>query len=107
MKAWEAMSENFPGKNDMSQDVYRQELAANENSAGVEMEDGIHEFPYDADKITISSVPVSRLLDRLKRKTISSPEIQRSENLWTIQQQSRLIESLMLYIPLHPILCSI
>ena len=86
----------------MSQDDYRQELAANGDLAGVEMEDDTHEFPFDADKITISSVPVpvSRLLDRLKRKTISSPVIQRSENLWTIQQQSRLIESLMLRIPL-------
>lgn len=86
----------------MSQDDYRQELAANGYLAGVEMEDDIHEFPFDADKITISSVPVlvSRLLDRLKRKTITSPAIQRSENLWTIQQQSRLIESLMLRIPL-------
>nr|DAQ04938.1 MAG TPA: Protein of unknown function DUF262 [Caudoviricetes sp.] len=86
----------------MSQDDYRQELAANGNPAGVEMEDDIHEFPFDADKITISSVPVpvSRLLERLKKETISSPAIQRSENLWTIQQQSRLIESLMLRIPL-------
>ena len=86
----------------MSQDDYRQELAANGNPAGVEAEDDIHEFPFDADKITISSVPVpvSRLLERLKKETISSPAIQRSENLWTIQQQSRLIESLMLRIPL-------
>ena len=86
----------------MSQDDYRQELAANGNQAGVEPEDDIHEFPFDADKITISSVPVpvSRLLERLKKETISSPAIQRSEDLWTIQQQSRLIESLMLRIPL-------
>lgn len=69
------MPENFLGESDMSQDDYRQELAANGDLAGVEMEDDIHEFPFDADKITISAVPVpvSRLLDRFKRKTISSP----------------------------------
>lgn len=102
MKVCEAMLKNFLGERDMSQDDYRQELAANGYLAGVEMEDDIHEFPFDADKISISSVPVpvSRLLDRLQRKTIISPVIQRSENLWTIQQQSRLIESLMLRIPL-------
>lgn len=70
--------------------------------AGVEREDEAHEFPFDADKISISSVPVplSRLLERLMNKTISAPAIQRSENLWTYEQQSRLIESLMLRIPL-------
>lgn len=70
--------------------------------AGVEAEEISYEFPFDADKISISSlpVPISRLLDRLEAKSITSPQIQRSENLWTPQQQSRLIESLMLRIPL-------
>ena len=79
-----------------------QELADNGTLSGVEAEEESHEFPFDADKINISSVPVpvSRLLDRLSRATISAPQIQRSENLWSVAQQSRLIESLMLRIPL-------
>lgn len=79
-----------------------QELADNGALSGVEAEFESHEFPFNADKISISSVPVpiSRLLERLKEKTISAPQIQRSENLWTVPQQSRLIESLMLRIPL-------
>ena len=79
-----------------------QELADNGVLSGVESEVESYEFPFDAEKISISSVPVpiSRLLERLKAKTISAPQIQRSGDLWTLQQQSRLIESLMLRIPL-------
>ncbi len=87
--------------NDIDSDI-PQDLADNGTLSGVEAEDDSHEFPFDAEKISISSVPVpiSRLLERLEKKTISSPQIQRSENLWSIQQQTRLIESLMLRIPL-------
>lgn len=92
----------MPPSNQDIDDSIPQELADNGTFSGVESEAESYEFPFDADKISISSVPVpiSRLLERLKGKTISAPQIQRSENLWTWQQQSRLIESLMLRIPL-------
>ncbi|MGL4209219.1 MAG: DUF262 domain-containing protein [Candidatus Adiutrix sp.] len=79
-----------------------QELTDTGAFAGVEQEANVFEFPFDANKIDISSVPVpiSRLIERLKRKTISTPPIQRLGDLWSGQQQSRLIESLMLRIPL-------
>ena len=79
-----------------------QERADDGSYSGVELEAGSREFPFDAEKINISSVqvPISRLIERLKAKTISAPKIQRSENLWGYQEQSRLIESLMLRIPL-------
>ena len=69
--------------NDIDSDI-PQDLADNGTLSGVEAEDDSHEFPFDAEKISISSVPVpiSRLLERLEKKTISYPQIQRSENLW-------------------------
>lgn len=80
----------------------REELAADGSTSGVEEDVAEREYPFDADKISISAVPVpvNRLVERLKKGTISAPPIQRSNNLWTKNQQSRLIESLMLRIPL-------
>lgn len=78
-----------------------QELAADGSKAGIE-EEVIAPFPFDADKIAISNkpVPLEALLRRLKQGTISSPLIQRGAGIWDDGQQSRLIESLMLKIPL-------
>lgn len=83
------------------EDAIPQELAGDGTYSGVEEEEG-GEYPFEADKITISSVPVpvSRLLERLKNGSISAPPIQRSDNLWNETRQSRLLESLMLRIPL-------
>jgi hypothetical protein len=39
-------------------------------------------------------------MEQIESQYITAPQIQRSPNLWTKQQQSRLIESLMLRIPL-------
>lgn len=59
-------------------------------------------YPFDSELISISSqvVPLSYLLEQISDGSISSPQIQRGANLWGIDQQSRLIESLMLRIPL-------
>lgn len=81
----------------------REELADDGSKAGVEQEINDEEFPFNPEKISISTVvmPFVRVLERLTDKgTISVPKIQRSENLWGIPQQSRLMESLMLRIPL-------
>lgn len=78
-----------------------EELTAAGLPSGVECEPE-EPFPFDAEKISITDKRVSleTLLRRLRQGTISSPFIQRGENLWGDGQQSRLIESLMLRIPL-------
>lgn len=80
-----------------------QERGADGSEAGVEQEatENIN-YPFDPELISISSqvVPLSYLLEQIKDGAISAPQIQRGANLWTIDQQSRLIESLMLKIPL-------
>ncbi|BBO86455.1 hypothetical protein DSCO28_70210 [Desulfosarcina ovata subsp. sediminis] len=78
----------------------QEELAADGGKAGVELEE-YAPYPFDAEKISITDkrVPMETVIRRLKQKTISAPEIQRGEGLWGDDQQSRLIESLMLKIP--------
>jgi len=77
-----------------------QELAADGREAGVESDEYIP-FPFDAEKISITDkrVPLQTLIRRLGQGTISAPPIQRGAGIWDDQQQSRLIESLMLRIP--------
>ncbi len=77
-----------------------QELAADGREAGVEL-DEFKPFPFDSEKISISDkrVPLQTLIRRLEQGTISAPAIQRGAGLWDDDQQSRLIESLMLKIP--------
>lgn len=77
-----------------------QELAADGREAGVESEE-YNPFPFDAEKISISDkrVPLPTMIRRLKQGTITAPLIQRGAGIWDDEQQSRLIESLMLKIP--------
>jgi Protein of unknown function DUF262 len=71
------------------------------NSDGVEEEN--EEFqPFDPEKISIDTKPVmmETLLRRLEQETIIlNPDVQRNE-VWTDDKKCRLIESLMLKIPL-------
>ena len=85
---------------DFNEDNIPEELAADGNKAGVESE-AYTPFPFNAEKISISDkrVPFETLTRRLKQKTIIAPEIQRGAGLWGDDQQSRLMESLMLKIP--------
>ena len=83
--------------------VLFEERGADGATAGVEQE--VPEavtYPFDSELISISSqvVPLSYLLEQVKDGAISAPQIQRGANLWNIEQQSKLIESLMLRIPL-------
>lgn len=82
------------------EDDIPQELAADGKEAGVELEE-YNPFPFDAEKISISDkrVPLQTLIRRLRQGTISAPSIQRGAGIWGDDQQSRLIESLMLKIP--------
>lgn len=81
-------------------DYTPQELAADGRAAGVEREE-YGPFPFDAEKISISDkrVPLQTLIRRLEQGTITAPLIQRGAGIWDDDQQSRLIESLMLRIP--------
>ncbi|MCL2151859.1 MAG: DUF262 domain-containing protein [Oscillospiraceae bacterium] len=80
---------------------YPQEFATYGQTSGIEIEQE-EERPFNAEKISVSTMPVtlSRLLERIASGAISSPEIQRNDNLWDVEKKSRLIESLMIKIPL-------
>lgn len=59
--------------------------------------------PYDPLKVDIISQPLSlqSILDRLENREIDlSPEFQRKANLWKSREQSRLIESILIRVPL-------
>jgi hypothetical protein len=83
------------------QHMIPQELGADGTLTGIEKEIEIP-YPFDAEKISISNIPVpaETLIRRLKQQTIRSPLIQRGAGIWGDEQQSRLIESLLLKIPL-------
>lgn len=59
--------------------------------------------PFSVKDIKITNTPIllASLINRLKRDEIDlNPEFQRHANLWTINQMSRLIESILLKLPL-------
>jgi Protein of unknown function DUF262 len=59
--------------------------------------------PFDPEKIDVvtRNPTVNLLLSRIRRKTIDlAPDFQRNSGIWKERQQSRLIESLLLRIPL-------
>lgn len=70
----------------------------------VESEGDSFEFPYDPSLIDITTQPVSvfNIVERLKSGEIDmAPDFQRHPDLWKGPIQSRLIESLILGIPLQ------
>jgi hypothetical protein len=79
----------------------KQELAAGGQFSGVEQEVYVP-YPFDSDKIAISSkiYPLLTIVRRLERGMIVAAEMQRGEDLWDIGRKSRLIESILLKIPL-------
>ena len=81
-------------------DYIPQELGADGRESGVEQEE-YNPFPFNAERISISDkrVPLETLVRRLKQGTVTASPIQRGEGIWSDEQQSRLIESLMLKIP--------
>lgn len=82
----------------------KEELAEDGSKIGIESENQDENIlePFDPDSISIESkvVPMDTLIRRLEQKTIQlAPNFQRSE-VWDSTRRSRLIESLMLKIPL-------
>jgi len=81
------------------------ELDFSGRSVGVELEipeQAIRE-PFDPEKIDVTTrnPTVDLLLSRVRRDVLDlQPEFQRLAGIWTPQAQSRLIESMLLRIPL-------
>jgi len=86
---------------DINDEEAAEELAADGYGSGVEAE-AYSPYPFDVKKISISSrkVSLSNVVRRIERNLIRAAEIQRDANLWDDGRKSRLIESLMLKIPL-------
>ncbi len=82
------------------------ELSAPEDENGLEKETDsgpVIEVPFDPTKIDIIVKPmtISTLEDRLENNELDlTPDFQRQANVWDPQRKSRLIESILLRIPL-------
>jgi hypothetical protein len=92
----DTMNENSDDKK------YSEELADYGTPSGVEADQSDEPYPFDVEKISISNkkISLSNVVRRLERNLIRAAKLQRGENLWNIVRKSRLIESLMLKIPL-------
>jgi hypothetical protein len=81
-------------------------LASDGMASGIEQEtsgDQPIEQPFDPEKIDVitRSMTVDLLMSRIKSGAIDlAPDFQRRAGIWTDERQSRLIESLLLRIPL-------
>lgn len=79
------------------------ELLSARNETEPEVVDGIVTNPFDPSKIRITTKAISldNILERMKQGEINmSPDFQRKAGIWDDGQQSRLIESLLIRIPL-------
>lgn len=84
-----------------------EELTSSGVASGVEIEqiepEGGIEQPFDPEKIDVVTriMTVDLLVSRFRHSAIDlEPEFQRRRGIWTEQRQSRLLESLLLRIPL-------
>ena len=69
----------------------------------VDPERGAVEHPFDPAKIKVRTIPalVGQLLSRMKHDEIDlAPDFQRMSGIWNAEKKSRLIESLLLRIPI-------
>ncbi len=78
---------------------------AQEDESGLEKEPDVTdiEVPFDPSKIDIQvkSIAISTLQSRLKNNELDlTPDFQRQANVWDLKRKSRLIESVLLRIPL-------
>ena len=80
------------------------ETAQDKDGLEIEQEDtGEIKRPFDPEKIKVRTVPVlvEQLVSRIGYKEIDlSPDFQRARDIWDAERKSRLIESLLLRIPL-------
>lgn len=85
--------------------IHTQNIEEDESGLETEQEDPEEKIthPFDPDQIKINTrhILVEQLVSRIKYKEIDlAPDFQRHSNLWKIEQKSRLIESLLLRIPI-------
>ena len=88
----------------MEEANYKEELSESGEATGIErdQEEELTLEPFDPDSISIDQklIPMDTLIRRLNQKSIHlSPSFQRNE-VWDDKRRSRLIESIMLKIPL-------
>jgi len=78
-----------------------EELGADGRPVGVEKEE-FTPYPFDVKKISIvlRQISLSNIVRRIQRGSIIQAEIQRRADLWKTGMKSRLIESIILKIPL-------
>jgi hypothetical protein len=85
----------------LAQETDSEDEIDDENSENDEDEEEIQ--PFDPTKIRVKTKPMTMdlLLTRIKHKEINlAPDFQRNANIWSPKAQSRLIESLLIRIPL-------
>ena len=75
-----------------------------EDGLEIEQEDSSEiKRPFDPEKIRIRTVPVlvEQLVSRIEHREIDlAPDFQRAAGIWNARRRSRLIESLLLRIPI-------
>jgi len=88
-------------------DVAQNEIIdEDDDSTGVEEEDVIGETitkPFDPTQIRVDTkiMTIDLLLNRIRAKSLDlNPDFQRKEGIWTDAAQSRLIESILIRIPI-------
>ena len=84
-------------------DRRRDDLDSGVEEERVDPESGAVEHPFDPAKIKVRTVPalVGQLLSRMEHAEIDlAPDFQRRAGIWNAEKKSRLIESLLLRIPI-------
>ncbi|WP_185633833.1 DUF262 domain-containing protein [Burkholderia sp. Bp9012] len=94
-----AASATLPIENDLLLVEGGQTTSVEEENAGA----GVPHVPFDPEKLDVKTKPLTldSLVKRLTHNEIElSPDFQRRAHLWTNERKSRLIESILLRIPL-------
>jgi hypothetical protein len=102
------MKPEIPADDLTASDVRQLDLGVQPPEPGGGIEPEIKEemaiqVPFDPDLIEVSTRPmtIDLMLSRVESKAIDlAPDFQRKWGIWSIARQSRLIESLLLRIPL-------
>ena len=76
------------------------EIEKTDNDIGEDQTDITSPFKTKDVRITHSPILLPSLIKRFEEKAIIIPDFQRKANLWTLNQMSRLIESILLKLPL-------
>ncbi|SHN94254.1 DUF262 domain-containing protein, partial [bacterium endosymbiont of Bathymodiolus sp. 5 South] len=84
----------------MSEPREEDEIEMTDNEVGEYDQDITSPFSVNDIKVTHATVMLPTIINRLKRKEIGIPDYQRQADLWSNNQKSRLIESILLKLPL-------